>query len=138
MRTHEILPHIADARMRVTADSLEELFKGALEGMSEILRHEVTKWPSDPSTRTPITISAPDTTALLIDFLNEVLIVDLTEACILYDIAELVIKDNHARAVVQGMGVKGFDEDIKAVTYHGANIQKDSVGDYQVTVVFDI
>ena len=36
------------------------------------------------------------------------------------------------------MAVDAFDEDIKAVTYHEANIEENEEGVLQTTIIFDI
>lgn len=138
MRRYQILPHTADTRLQVTADSTTELFRGALEGLSEIIKHDVTKHPSDTATVTQIEISSPDITALLIDFLNEILTKDVIEKVIFFDIVQIELSDTHVVASVRGTATDTFDEDIKAVTYHGADAQKHVDGNYQVEVVFDV
>jgi len=117
---------------------MKELFKGALEGMSEILKHEVTKNTSNREVVTQANIAANDSTALLIDFLNEMLTSDIIEKGIFYDIAELDLKDTQVMAKVHGVKTSSFDEDIKAATYHGADIRKNEAGTYQVTILFDV
>lgn len=138
MRHHRLLPHTADTRLQVTADSLEELFKGALEGLSEIIKHGVTKGSSDASIVTDVDVSSIDTTALLVDFLNKLLAKDVIEKAVFFDIVELAIKSTRVIAVVRGIAADSFDEDIKAVTYHGAQIQQEKDGDYKVELVLDI
>lgn len=138
MRHHQLLPHTADTRLQVTADSQEELFKGALEGLSEIMKRGVTNRSSDSSIVTQVDISSNDTTALLIDFLNNLLTKDFIEKVIYFDIIEF--DQNSARAIarVRGIATDSFDEDIKAVTYHGAQIQQDKDGSYKVELVLDV
>jgi len=138
MRHHRLLPHTADTRLQITADSLEELFKGALEGLSEIIKHGVTKNSSDPSIVTQVDISSNDRTAMLIDFLNNLLTKDLIEKVVFFDIVELDLKNTRVIARVRGIAVDSFDEDIKAVTYHGAQIQQDKDGNYEVELVCDV
>lgn len=138
MRHHRLLPHTADTKLQITADSQEELFKGALEGLSEIMKRGVTKRSSDSSIVTQVDISSNDTTTLLIDFLNNLLTKDFIEKVIYFDIIEF--DQNSARAIarVRGIATDSFDEDIKAVTYHGAQIQQDKDGNYKVELVLDV
>lgn len=138
MRAHQLLPHTADTRLQITADSLEELFRGALEGLSEIIKRDVTKRSSDPSIVTQVDISSHDTTTMLIDFLNYLLTKDLIEKAVFFDIVELDLKNTRAIASVRGIAADSFDEDIKAVTYYGAQIQQDKDGGYKVELVLDI
>lgn len=138
MRHHRLLPHTADTRLQITADSLEELFKGALEGLSEIVKRGVTKRSSDSSLVTQVDISSNDTTALLVDFLNNLLTKDVIEKVVFFDIMEFDLKDTRAIARVRGTAADSFDEDIKAVTYHGAQIQQEKDGNYKVELVCDV
>lgn len=138
MRHYRLLPHTADSRIQITADSLEELFRGATEGLSDILKHGVTKRSSDSSIVTQVDISSIDATALLVDFLNYLLAKDVIERVVFFDVLELNLKDTRIIASVRGIAADSFDEDIKAVTYHGAQIQQDKDGIYEVVLVLDI
>lgn len=138
MRAHRLLPHTADTRLQITADSLEELFKGALEGLSEIIKRGVTNSSSDSSIVTQVDISSNDTTAMLIDFLNNLLTKDLIEKAVFFDIVELDLRNTKVVANVRGIAADSFDEDIKAVTYHGAQIQQEKDGSYKVELVLDV
>lgn len=138
MRQYRLLPHTADVRLSVSADSLSELFKGSLEGMSEMLKHGATRSRPDPATSVRIQLSAPDTTTLLIDFLNEALARDVIDRVGLYDVSELVLDDATLSAVVQSVRADSFDEDIKAATYHEAHIEQRAPDAYYVRIVFDI
>jgi len=40
VKTIEYIPHIADLRVRLEADTLEELFEAGLKGMSNILKKD--------------------------------------------------------------------------------------------------
>lgn len=138
MRSWKIIPHTADTKLQVIADSVEELFKGALEGMSDIIKHSVTKNPSDLSTVTQVDLSANDITVLLVDFLNDLLTKDVIEKVVFYDVVELELKNTHLVASIRGVPSDSFDEDIKAVTYHGADVRQNADRNYQVEVVFDV
>lgn len=138
MRQYHLLPHTADVRLSVSADSLSELFKGSLEGMSEMLKRGATRSRPDPATGVRIQLSAPDTTTLLIDFLNEALAHDAIERVVLYDVSELILDDTRLNAVIQGVRADGFDEDIKAATYHEAHIEQRAPDAYYVRIVLDV
>ncbi len=138
MRRHRMLPHTADTRLKITADSLDELFKGAVEGLSEIMKHGVTKRTSNASIATDVDVSSNDITALLVDFLNDLLAKNMIEKAVFFDVIKLDLHDTKATASVHGVSVDTFDEDIKAVTYHGAQIQFHKDGTYEVVLVLDI
>lgn len=132
----EFLPHTADVRMRVAAPDLPELFRDALRGLMAVL---VPHPESDQPVRRLIAVHSADLTALLIDFLNEALSLALTNSEA-YD--ELVVVDLDVEATVLhaeivGHRVSGFEDDVKAVTYHEADLVRDATG-WQSRVVFDI
>jgi SHS2 domain-containing protein len=68
----EVAQHIADVRLLVRAASLEDLFRDAVRGMYAIMRGEAEA--DARSVERTITVEdSADQTALLVDFLNEVL-----------------------------------------------------------------
>jgi SHS2 domain-containing protein len=122
--------------MRVAAPDLPGLFGDALRGLMAVLgpRRE-----DDQPVRRLISIHSADLTALLIDFLSEALSLALTnlEA---YD--ELVVVDlDEASAVLHaelaGHRASAFEDDVKAVTYHEADLVQNGAG-WGSLVVFDI
>lgn len=117
MKTFELIPH--------TADLLDELFRNALEGMSEIRKHDAIKWPFDSS-------------ILLIGFLNKLLIIDLVKNLTLYHIVAIARDKTRLSAIVQGMRVKVFNEEVRAVIYHSAGITRNAKGNHEDMMVFDI
>ena len=143
MRKYKFLPHTADVRMKVEADSIPELFVGAMEGMARILKSSKFKVESS-KLRKGIKISAQGVTPLLIDFLSAVLTQSQIEKAVFYEaqFEKLNPSTSSGQAELEaetiGAKVDGFDEDIKAVTYHGAEVAKNKEGNYEVTVLFDI
>lgn len=138
MRLYKIIPHIADIRLRVEATSLEELFKVSLEGMNQILKKNFCKKENDFPMIYQIQISSYDTTALLVDFLSEALTHSYIHNAIFCQVEFVELGPNSLLANLLGAHVKGFDEDIKAVSYHEAEIVQNSKGNYQTNLVFDI
>jgi SHS2 domain-containing protein len=106
--------------------------------MSEIIKQNVTGHPSDIAHATQVEIGSPDITTLLIDFLNEILTKDVIEKTVYFDVIQIELSDTELLASVRGIAANAFDEDIKAVTYHGADVRQNSDGNYQVEVVFDV
>lgn len=134
--TYKMLEHTADVRMLVQGDSLEELFSDAVFGMMEILKPK-TDGQKQPIQRT-IALEAADTTALLIDFLNEVLLsAHINKE--MYD--EVIFKTLSKRSLevnLRGFDTRSFGEDIKAVTYHEADVRETKNGKWETMIVFDI
>ncbi|MBI4319422.1 MAG: archease [Chloroflexi bacterium] len=139
MRTFRIIAHTADVRVKVAASSLEELFTVSLEGMNQILKRNFCKRKNGlPSTIHQIEISSADTTALLIDFLSEALTLSHIHGAIFCQVEFAELAAHSLTANLLGTQVKSFDEDIKAVSYHEAEIERNSRGNLQTNLVFDI
>lgn len=132
---YELLHHTADVRVRVFAPDLRTLFEDALRGMFEILEPSVSADAVERSIR----VESADLTALLVDFLNEALSLALTRReC--YDRIERFDADleMHAvSAVLIGHRVAGFGDDVKAVTYHEAELVHGESG-WETMLVFDL
>lgn len=136
MRRYEILEHTADLRLKTEGDSLEELFLAALEGMNNVIKKDIC---SDvPKLVVEIKLAAIDETALLIDFLSEVLTKSHERKAVFCKVEFQSLKASEFKAKIFGVPVDQFDEDIKAVTYHEANIIKNAQENYETMIVFDI
>lgn len=136
MRRHELVSHVADVRLQVAGDNLEELFTAALEGMDELIKEDAC--PGECTLKEKIELSAIDVTALLIDFLAEVLTLSHINRSIYSSVEFASLNNTSLSATVYGCPVTSFDEDVKAVTYHEAMVSKDPDGLYACTIIFDI
>jgi len=138
MKRFEIREHTADLRLFVEGDTLEELFTAALEveGMADILTKQ--KPDETPSIKRKITLQSSDTTALLIDFLSDALYFSHTEGTVFRSVTFQNLTKTSFTAHIHGHKTNGFDEDIKAVTYHEAEVKKNSIGNYETSIIFDI
>jgi SHS2 domain-containing protein len=132
----EIIPHTADVRLRVVAATLEELFTDAMRGMYAILRANL------PDDGEPVKVSftideAVDTTDMLIDFLNDVLHRAHTYREVYIDWDFLRLDATSLDVTLFGLAPASFEEDVKAVTYHEADVRRDE-GGWTTMLVFDI
>jgi len=135
MRSYKLAPHVADVRLIVQADSLEELFTAALEGMNHLIKPDATGAVSEPI---EVTLESADVTTLLIDFLSDVLTHTHINNVVYTQVKFKTISQKTVQAEVRGTSVDSFDEDIKAVTYHEAEVVQTADGHYTSTVIFDI
>ena len=71
MKSYQILPHVADIRLKVEADNLPELFMAAIEGMMTIIKE--SKAEEQEREKRIIEVESADATSLLIDFMNDIL-----------------------------------------------------------------
>lgn len=120
----------------VEGGTLEKLFNAALEGMAFIITAKPCPTPYDQQHE--LTITSSDSTALLIDFLSEVLTQTHLNKTIYCSSDFISLTPNSLHARIHGKKVNLFGEDIKAVTYHEAEIKKNEKGNYQTIIIFDI
>ena len=140
MKSYEFHSHTADVRMEVRGDSFPELFTAALEGMAELEgggAGSTKDIPSRSSYVTRISLSSQNLTFLLIDFLSAVLAQSHIHKVIFKKVKFRKLAETELEAEVEGAKVQEFEEDVKAVTYHEAEIRKKK-GIYETTLVFDI
>ena len=132
---YELVPHVADVRLRVESPSVESLFADALRGLYAAMGAESTDGPV--VTRVLEVTDSADQTALLVDFLNDVLHRAHVGAELFDDVRFDHLDATNVRATLIGTARASFREDVKAVTYHEADIRRD--GDtWSTMLVFDI
>lgn len=129
----KIEPHTADVRLLVEADSYEKLLTEAVAGLMQIIGG---KNPAD-GVRRQINIAASDRTSLLVDFLNEVLSLSHTNKEIYTEVELTNVSENTVSANLTGNIVGRFGQDVKAVTYHEAEVTEEN-GHWQVNLVLDV
>lgn len=132
---YEILPHTADIRIRASGHTLAALFCHALRGLSAVLQPEAFRRP--PNVERVVAVTAPDTTQLLIDFLADTLVLTHIHREVYVDAQFEELTTEAVRAVLQGVAMPGLAEDVKAVTYHGAEVLRTDHG-YEVIIIYDI
>jgi SHS2 domain-containing protein len=138
MHKIQFLPHTADISIQVEADTLEELYLASLLGMNQILRDGYCEQPPPSSIEREIVIRSVDATTLLIDFLSSALTHTYIERAIFCHLDIKEIGDHFIRAVLKGSHVEYFEDDIKAVTYHDAELIQTRNGKWKTPIVFDI
>ncbi|MBI1974838.1 MAG: archease [Parcubacteria group bacterium] len=134
----EILGHTADLRLRVTGKTEEELFRNALRGMASIQSPQASKPISPKAKKREVKVQSPDVSALLIDFLNEVLYLSNVSKEVYVDVAFSKFSGIELEGELSGVPVEKFDKDIKAATYHEAEVKQNEEGFYEATVIVDI
>ena len=134
--TYKILEHTADVRMIVQADSLERLFSEAVFGMMKIIEPKADN--NKEVIQRTIALEAVDATALLIDFLNEVLLETHLHKEVYNEVIFKSLSEHSLEAKLSGFIAKSLGEDIKAVTYHKADVKKKKDGTWETMLIFDI
>jgi SHS2 domain-containing protein len=133
---YTVLEHTADVRLLVEGSTLAELFGEALRGMMEILKAERKEGGAETVRR--IQLQALSRTPLLVDFLNEALCLAQTHRESYAGAQIEAITETRVEATLRGCAAESFGEDIKAVTYHEAEIRENTAGNLETVLVFDI
>ena len=139
-KNYKILGHPADVKVQALGKTKEELFANAMAGMTEVLKVKSKKL----KVKRKISVKSLDFNALLVDFLSEILYLSQVNKEVYSEVkfSKFSPLINSGQAILEaelfGTKVESFEEDIKAVTYHGLEIKKNKKGLYEVTVLFDI
>jgi SHS2 domain-containing protein len=137
MKSVRVLSHTADVRLLIRANSRHELFTAGLLGIARMMSPEIKN--KDYTFKRTVEVESGDLTGLFIDFLNEILSFNNIDKCI-YDLVKDIRITDNAKIIarIEGYGIPHFKKDIKAVTYHEAEIRRSGVGLYEATIILDI
>lgn len=138
MGSYEAIDHTADKGFKVEAEDLKDLFETSVEGLAHMCREDLAESAETASESYIINVEAEDITGLLVDFLSEVLTLSHIHRMVFLKTEIEELNEKSVRAEIYGTEVEYFDEDIKAVTYHQADVQKNKNGGYETVIVFDI
>jgi SHS2 domain-containing protein len=139
----EILEHTADIGLRARGRTLEELFENAAWGLAEIL--DVARptraigaggYARGPTT---IVLEPADIGALLVDWMNElILLTEEGRACLAdVDVERSDESGLRARVDLVDCGERPEGTELKAATYHQLAVQQENGGRVAV-VYFDV
>jgi SHS2 domain-containing protein len=129
----EILQHTADIRLHVRASSVEELFRDAMRGLFAIMNATSA---GAPITRR-LTLEGVDRTDLLVDFLSAALSRAHIDRAVFDDVRFHRLTETELDAEIVGREQAGFEQDVKAVTYHEADV-REREGVWETGLVLDI
>jgi len=135
MKPFEILAHTADLRIKLNGSSLEELFSNGVAALAYLLYHQ-EQYPT-PTVKREVEITANDLNSLLVDFLSEVLAQSEINKEVYWKVNLKTLTETALEAELLGSKVEIFDEDVKAITHHEAEIKKHQ-GYYTIILVLDI
>ena len=124
--------HTAELELEIEAETDEAVFEHALRAFAELVARE----PGGEPVRHEITLSAPDRATLLADWVEELVFLADTEGLVPRKIAELDLRPDGLRAVVEGR--RGSPAPlVKAVTYHDLEYARDPEG-LRARLVLDV
>ena len=139
---YEYLYHIADAKFRAYGSTLEEAFGNAALGMFNVM---IDTSKLEASEEREIELVSSDIKMLLVEWLSELLY--------LFEVGEIIFSEFRIEKIEktkEGFSLKGkasgvpidlscheFDTQVKAVTLHELEVEKDKTGLFRVQVVVD-
>ncbi len=133
---YELLPHTADCKIKVYANTLPELFAHAMKAMFDICKPQ--KKVPEMRVSHAIALTSHKIEYLLIDFLSECLTLSDINNEAYDEIKITIITSTHLMAEVTGFKIESFQGvEIKAVTYHDLAIENEN-SEWTATLVFDI
>ena len=135
---YEIIEHTADLKIKVWGDSLENLFSEAALATMRMVKDISKITIVNSLIQRKVKVEAPDKTALLVDFLSEVLALSQTNKEVYTEVKFNKFSETELEALLRGIKVDEFDEDIKAVTYHEAEVKQNEKGEWETFLVLDI
>lgn len=139
MKQFELQAHTADIRLIAGGGTIEELFAASLEGLCAVLMmsHAAYRQTSNDSTA-DIDINSIDQSALLVEFLSEALQLMHTKKMVFNRVTFSELTENSLKATINGYPIDSFRRDVKAVTYHEAEIYRSEGNRFNCTIVIDI
>lgn len=123
--------------MLVKGENLGQLYSNAAFGLADVLKPEDVTYPAEFPLKRRIALSSIDSTSLLIDFLSEILYLSHKEKALYPGVIVREMGELELDAYVLGFHADRFGEDVKAVTYHEAEIIG-SEGNFECVVILDI
>lgn len=134
---YKILPHTADLRLKIYGKDYEELFQNAALGLANILYNNIAKKEKFIRGFENVSMESSDAITLLVGFLNEILSLSNIEKKVYPRVKILRISPTAIDAHILGVPVDHFDEDVKAVSYHNAEV-RETDGGLETELVLDI
>jgi predicted kinase/SHS2 domain-containing protein len=132
-RSYMLLDHTADLALRVWGRCLEDLFTNAAAGMFA----QMMDAPAPCDVQRTVVVEGEDAETLLVGWLSELLYLRevYREAYRQFEVSFPVA--GRLEGSARGGQYRAFDRPIKAVTYHGLQIEHTADG-YAATIVFDV
>ncbi len=138
MGSYQVMPRSGGFVVSVTSKNLKDLFGVALSGMAHIMKDIAIEEADEADMERNISLSAPEPTLLLVDFLSKVLN-DSYEHDILYTKVKFDKMDGTTlKARLYGLSVGAFDEELRGVIYNEVEIKKNADGQMEGTITFDV
>ncbi len=135
--SYQFLGHTADVKLKVEEKNFADLCVDAANGLFDFLTPE--GFELEVKTKDyNFVVESVDKSALVVDLLSDLLCVAYTDKVILADFAISSCSDSRIELTAIGYEVSEFRDDIKGITYHGAEVKELGNGNLSITITFDI
>lgn len=131
---YRTIEHIADLCLEITASSFSELLVEALRAMRACTRPTCSGTLAERA----FSIGAADRAMLLVELLNEALALSQIHREAYDGIEFSFLDDLRAEGRFLGRRSTGACDEVKAVTYHGARVDRLPDGTWSATILMDI
>jgi len=131
--------HVSEIELELRAPTMTELFVQAGEALADLMLGEGHALPPGPlAAPVTVTLEAADAPALLIAWLEELIYrADADHAVFTrFDITSL--EERRLTATLRGFMPADLRNPVKAATYHGLHIDRDTDGSFTSTIVLDV
>lgn len=132
---HEFEDHASEVQIRLEAPTFAELLEEAGRALAEVLGAPARSNELGPYLS--VHLRAPDRSALLVEWLNELIFRAETERQVFTDFRIERVSDQELSASIRGPEVELHQTPVKAATMHGVAILEES-GGLRATVVLDV
>ena len=133
-----LLEHTSDVAILAEGYSQKSMFSNALWQMNNVLLPGYCEGPRHYDCKIRLRLHGSDPTVLLVDFLSEALALTYIQKalfCYVYfDVLNRTVLAGH----LFGRWYGELENEIKAVTFHEANVNRDAFGKWTSQVLFDL
>lgn len=133
-----LLEHTSDIAILAKGYRLEEVYADALRQMNEVLLPGHCEGPRHYDCQMHLCLRGEDPTALLIDFLSDVLALTYIQKAIFCEALFESLSRREVAVDLFGRWYGRLENEIKAVTYHEAHLSRDPFGKWTTPVLFDL
>lgn len=137
-RMATLLEHTTDVAVRVTGQTLTGVFASGLEAMNQILAPQCCLSPKQADCCMDVALKAPDPTALLVDFLSECLALTYIHKTLFCFVHFDQLEPTRLQARLYGHRFGCLENEIKAVTFHTADLCQNREGVWETPLLFDL
>ena len=132
--SYSILEHSAELKIHVEGRTRQELFSDAVLGMMSVMKRDRKNLEGIITRK--ISLGALDETALLVDFLNEVLLRSHMYKEVYIKVSFSYCDEIFLEAELEGVPIEKFDEDVRVVAYYEADVQKNERDNWETEISF--